>query len=268
MLQSVFLLSTASSHFVLDDSFPLECKEILDDLANSSSALTACMLEKSLPWFMSCRKCVHHFQQMQSVYSRLERSDLDKNVSCRDVFFYGAKINLVEEVYEDALRVWQLPDCAACFQEKTDVNGEWKLKNITGEFFRRFAEYANCREGHFPNATDLCRECRPPYEKTKRFFSTHFELSQKSICMDVSDTWNKTQREWSVRFHCHVSARDLFLLGTFTSFVLVLPVIFYLSIYLNSETQRQSFARMKRASESAVLSDVEFDTDAIDNWHR
>ena len=68
------------------------------------------------------------------------------------------------------MRVWQRPDCAACFQEETDVNGEWELKNTTGEFFRRFAEYANCREGHFPNATDVCRECRPPYDNTKRFF--------------------------------------------------------------------------------------------------
>ena len=75
--------------------------------------------------------------------------------------------------------------------------------------------------------------------------ANYFESGRESTCIDVIDTWNKTQREWSARFGCHVPAKDAFLLGAFTSFILLLPLIFYLSVYLNSEHKRQTFAKMK-----------------------
>ena len=73
----------------------------------------------------------------------------------------------------------------------------------------------------------------------------HYEAGGESTCSDVSDLWNKTQRQWSVHFRCHVVPKDTFLLGAFTSVIFLLPVIFYISMYINSEVKRQSIDRMK-----------------------
>jgi len=257
----IFPISSAANYGSTEDNrnFPLECKEILDRLARSSSVFTSCMLEKSQPWFSSCLSCAQHYQQMQSIYSQLQSSPGNQSVSCYDVFFYGAKINLLEEVYLNAVGVWKKPYCLACFEKPTDSNGELTLKNTTLKFFDRFDTYATCRNRYEKNASQLCQECRPAYERTKKLVTKRFESGLESTCIDVTDTWNKTQREWSVRFGCHIPATDTFLLGAFTSFILLLPLIFYLSVYLNSEHKRQTFDKMKRASTSAVMSDTEFE---------
>ena len=61
-----------------------------------------------------------------------------------------------------------------------------------------------------------------------------------------------------MRFGCHVPAKDTFLLGAFTSFILLLPGIFYLSAYLNSDHKRQSYASMKVKLQGACLSTLLF----------
>lgn len=243
------ILSILVSNGSSERHFPGKCSEILDEIAITSSSLLACMLKSSFPWFESCRKCGEHYQQMQDVHSRLEETIMDGNISCRDLFYYGSKLNLVEEVYGDGLRAWQRPDCPACYEISGD-DGVLDLKNETVQFFRHFHEYFLCRQKHSNNASNICMNCRSAYDQTKTYFTDKMKSGLEASCLDVTDTWNKTQEEWSVEFGCPVYPKDVFLLAAFTTFILVLPIIFYVSIYLNSEVQRQSIDRMKRVSTS------------------
>jgi len=168
---------------------------------------------------------------------------------------------MFQEIYAKALSIWEKPRCYACFEDDADVNAEMTLKNLTVKFFRRMNAYSACRDQFYHNTSEICVQCRSAYDKIKKFVTKHYEAGGESTCSDVSDLWNKTQRQWSVHFRCHVVPKDTFLLGAFTSVIFLLPVIFYISMYINSEVKRQSIDRMKRASESAVMSDTEMEDD-------
>lgn len=74
-----------------------------------------------------------------------------------------------QEVYQNAVRIWEKPDCFDCFDN--GPNGELQLKKTTMEFNNSIADYVDCRDRYGNNFTKLCRECRPFYDKAKKFYS-------------------------------------------------------------------------------------------------
>jgi len=233
-------------------TLPPECLEILNGVASASAGLTACMLRNSQPWFTSCLSCKPYHSQLEEFYRRVFVAEQSLgNASCHDIFFYGSKLNLLENAYKNAIQMWVVPECFACYKcQNCDETNE-----VTRKFYDFYTEYLGCRQKHIHNMTRLCRSCRETYKTTRDYFEASFK--QHGVCMDVLDTWNKTQREWSTHFRCRHHHTDPFLLGAFASVIFASPLVFYISVYLNSDAKVQTFERMKRISGEPIFSDDE-----------
>ncbi|MBN3311096.1 OSTM1 protein, partial [Amia calva] len=87
------------------------------------------------------------------------------------------------------------------------------------------------------NRSELCKECKTPYKSLNNLYNSMVKNS--TLCIDIEDAMNMTRRLWSKNFNCSFPREETVPIIAVSSFMLFLPIIFYLSSFLHSEQKKR-----------------------------
>ncbi|KAH0622195.1 hypothetical protein JD844_024294 [Phrynosoma platyrhinos] len=212
-----------------DSHLEPECRELLAGFANSSVRLSGCLVRNARPVTL-CQNCHRQFRELSQQMENITRSP---GVHCL----------------------------------KNNSEG---LSNSTVTFLALFNESLACFEHNLQtqednlalgNHSDVCKNCNVTYKKLNDMYN-HMQKSgqqeesgeQFHLCIDVEDAMNITRRLWSTTFNCSVPCSDTVPVIAVSSFILFLPVVFYLSSFLHSKQKKRILMPSKRfqANDSSV----------------
>uniref|UniRef100_A0A8C2EK05 Osteoclastogenesis associated transmembrane protein 1 n=1 Tax=Cyprinus carpio TaxID=7962 RepID=A0A8C2EK05_CYPCA len=134
--------------------------------------------------------------------------------------------------------IWTSAECKQCLIEDQDA-----LSNDTLYYVATLNQSLSCFEQYLRNHTELCKGCKTSYRRLNEVYGT-MERNQM-LCIDLEDATNMTQPLWSKNFSCLLPREETVPVITVSSFMLFLPVIFYLSSFLHSEQKKHKFIHRK-----------------------
>ncbi|XP_062323850.1 osteopetrosis-associated transmembrane protein 1 isoform X4 [Osmerus eperlanus] len=174
------------------------------------------------------------------------------NVSCRDSLLRSDRLMLIYLLYDNLEEIWTTSGCDHCVNE-----GLNQLTNDTFYFMAVLNQTRSCFERYQQqgNHSELCMECKATYKGLNELYGRMEKNS--TLCIDIEDAMNMTRRQWSKNFNCSLPREETVPVIAVSSFMLFLPIIFYLSSFLHSEQKKRKLIHPKRAKSSTSLMNIQ-----------
>ncbi|XP_072218266.1 osteopetrosis-associated transmembrane protein 1 isoform X2 [Leuresthes tenuis] len=173
------------------------------------------------------------------------------NVSCRDSLLRSDRLMLVFQLYSNLNDLWQQSACGQCV-----TDGFIGLKNDMLFFMATLNQTLTCFDKYKQgNHTELCKNCKSIYRALNELYSGMEE--NQTLCIDIEDAMNMTRRLWSRNFGCSFPREETVPVIAVSSFMLFLPIIFYLSSFLHSEQKKRKLIHPKRAKSYTTLMNIQ-----------
>ncbi|XP_034965177.2 osteopetrosis-associated transmembrane protein 1 [Zootoca vivipara] len=254
---------------LLDAQLEPECRELLAAFANSSATLTGCLARSARPVRL-CQNCYRQFRDATEQYENIARAvgNATKSNPCAKSLLMSDRLQIVVVLDKFFNDTWQKANCASCLKNNSEG-----LSNSTEMFLALFNETLACfehnlqrQEDNAPagNYTEVCKKCNVTYEKLNAMYNTMQESEKKGeseeqahLCIDVEDAMNITRRLWSMTFNCSVPCSDTVPVIAVSSFILFLPVVFYLSSFLHSKQKKRILFLPKRIQSNANFVNIQ-----------
>ncbi|XP_061560492.1 osteopetrosis-associated transmembrane protein 1 isoform X2 [Phycodurus eques] len=141
--------------------------------------------------------------------------------------------------------LWTKAACDHCIND-----GFRSLTDDTLYFMSILNQTLTCFERYQQgNHTELCKNCKSAYKGLNELYSGMEKNG--TMCIDIEDGMNMTRRLWSKNFKCSLPREETVPVIAVSSFMLFLPIIFYLSSFLHSEQKKRKLIHPKRAKSYA-----------------
>uniref|UniRef100_A0A7M4FR84 Osteoclastosis associated transmembrane protein 1 n=1 Tax=Crocodylus porosus TaxID=8502 RepID=A0A7M4FR84_CROPO len=246
-----------------------ECRELLAGFASSCAALSGCLVRSARPVRL-CQSCYHTFRAVTEQLDNITRAvgNSSKSYNCAKSLLMSDRLQIIVVLSEFFNKTWEEANCANCLENSSEG-----LSNTTIEFLDLFNKTLMCFEHNLQgqaiglvasNYTEVCRNCNVTYKKLNTVYtemqraSEHGESEHsKHLCIDVEDAMNITRRLWSRTFNCSVPCSDTVPVIAVSSFILFLPVVFYLSSFLHSKQKKRILFLPKRIQSNASLVNIQ-----------
>uniref|UniRef100_A0A8C3PU99 Osteoclastogenesis associated transmembrane protein 1 n=1 Tax=Chrysolophus pictus TaxID=9089 RepID=A0A8C3PU99_CHRPC len=164
---------------------------------------------------------------------------------------------------------WEAANCANCIKNNSE-----ELSNSTQEFMDLFNKSLTCFEHNLQgqamdlspnNYTEVCKNCNGTYKNLSDLYNKLQRLNRHGdesghsahLCIDVEDAMNITRKLWSRTFNCSVPCSDTVPVIAVSSFILFLPIVFYLSSFLHSKQKKRILILPKRIQSNASLVNIQ-----------
>ncbi|KAF0021877.1 hypothetical protein F2P81_025870 [Scophthalmus maximus] len=155
------------------------------------------------------------------------------NVSCRDSLLRSDRLMLVFLLYSNLKGLWDKSGCDHCITQ-----GFLSLTNDTQYFMTTLNQTLTCFEKYqLGNHTELCKNCKGTYLGLSELYGRMEK--NLTLCIDIEDAMNATRKLWSKNFNCSMPREETVPVIAVSSFMLFLPIIFYLSSFLHSEQKKR-----------------------------
>ncbi|MEQ2253645.1 hypothetical protein ILYODFUR_034450, partial [Ilyodon furcidens] len=105
------------------------------------------------------------------------------------------------------------------------------------------------------NLTEVCKNCEVTYKGLNELYSGMEK--NNTLCIDLEDAMNTTRKLWSKTFACSNPREETVPVIAVSSFMLFLPIIFYLSSFLHSEQKKRKLIHPKRAKSYTSLMNIQ-----------
>ncbi|XP_027003402.1 osteopetrosis-associated transmembrane protein 1 [Tachysurus fulvidraco] len=226
----------------LSASFPGElettnyCLELLHEFGQTYGSLAYCLVSNVRP-VKVCQNCYNIYNSFQDVFKNISTGT--GNQSCQDSLLRSDRLMLLYNLYISFENTWIASECTGCLSDDKK-----SVSNKTLYFNDRLNQSLTCFEKYQGNHTELCVECRTSYK------ILNDQYSNMSLCIDVEDAMNVTRHLWSKNFKCSLNREENVPVIALCSFLLFLPIIFYLSNYLHSEQKKRKLIHPSRAKSS------------------
>ncbi|XP_028997163.1 osteopetrosis-associated transmembrane protein 1 [Betta splendens] len=225
------------------------CIELLHAFGQRYVAYVNCLVPAARPVKM-CQNCFSSYGSVVDIYANITDKTGPGNVSCRDSLLRSDRVMVVYSLYSSLKDLWEKARCDKCVTENRS------LTNDTLYFTTALNQTLTCFEKYQEgNHTELCKNCRATYKGLNALYSG-MEKNQ-SLCIDIEDAMNLTRRLWSKSFACSLSREETVPVIAVSSFMLFLPIIFYLSSFLHSEQKKRKLIHPKRAKSYASLMNIQ-----------
>ncbi|KAG7331653.1 hypothetical protein KOW79_005622 [Hemibagrus wyckioides] len=241
----------------LSASFPKElemtdyCLELMHDFGQISASLTSCLVVNARP-VKVCQNCYSLYNSLQDIYTNISTGMGPGNESCQESLLHADRVMLLYNLYNSFENIWNTAECINCLSSEHLRS----VSNTTLYFIDRLNQSQTCFEKYQQgNHSELCVECRTSYKILNDLYSGMSK--NKSLCIDVEDAMNTTRRLWSKDFKCLLKREENVPVIAVSSFMLFLPLIFYLSNYLHSEQKKRKLIHPKRAKSSHSLMNIQ-----------
>ncbi|PKU47841.1 osteopetrosis-associated transhypothetical protein [Limosa lapponica baueri] len=164
---------------------------------------------------------------------------------------------------------WEAANCANCLKNSSEG-----LSNSTVEFLDLFNKSLTCFEHNLQgqtiylspnNYTEVCKNCNETYKMLNDLYNNLQRMNRQGgesghsahLCIDVEDAMNITRKLWSRTFNCSVPCSDTVPVIAVSSFILFLPIVFYLSSFLHSKQKKRILILPKRIQSNASLVNIQ-----------
>ncbi|XP_043076003.1 osteopetrosis-associated transmembrane protein 1 [Puntigrus tetrazona] len=236
-----------SSAFPEDNEY---CSELLRIYGQRYVTFASCLVTYARPVNV-CQNCYPDYKSLWNIYTNIS---LDKstpgNVSCHDSLMRSDRLMLLYILFVKLDEIWESADCKKCLNEDQDA-----LSNETLNFMATLNESLSCFEQYKKNHTELCKDCKTSYKKLSEVYGSMAKKQQ--LCIDLEDAMNMTQHLWSSNYNCLLPREETVPVIAVSSFMLFLPVIFYLSSFLHSEQKKRKLIHPKRVKSSSSLMNIQ-----------
>ncbi|XP_075940414.1 osteopetrosis-associated transmembrane protein 1 [Anarhichas minor] len=245
-LLSLNLLSSSPE----DPEISVYCSELLKIFGQRYSAYVNCLATFARP-VQVCQMCFSNYSILTDIYMNISSDQMGANESCRDSLLRSDRLMLVYLLYSNVKDIWIKSDCGKCI-----TNGFQSLTNDTLYFLNAHTQTITCfnkyKQG---NQTELCKDCKTPYRGLNELYS-RMETNE-TMCIDIEDAMNMTRILWSKKYNCSFPREETVPVIAVSSFMLFLPIIFYLSSFLHSEQKKRKLIHPKRAKSYSSLMNIQ-----------
>ncbi|XP_035534725.1 osteopetrosis-associated transmembrane protein 1 [Morone saxatilis] len=227
------------------------CSDLLHIFGQLYVDYVKCLVPAARP-VKVCQNCYSSFGSLKNIYTNIS-SDQEGpgNVSCRDSLLRSDRLMLVYLMYSNLMGIWTKSACDNCI-----TNGGQSLNNDTLFFLTTHNQTLTCFEKYKEgNHSELCTNCKSPYKGLNELYSG-MEKNQ-TLCIDIEDAMNMTRQLWSKYYNCSFPREETVPVIAVSSFMLFLPIIFYLSSFLHSEQKKRKLIHPKRAKSYSSLMNIQ-----------
>ncbi|KAJ8355660.1 hypothetical protein SKAU_G00184540 [Synaphobranchus kaupii] len=228
------------------------CRELLNIFAQRYVLYVNCLVSSARP-VKVCQNCYIQYRNLKEIYNNISSDQMGpSNVSCKDNLLRSDRLMLVFVLFENLQDIWTLSDCNQCLAK--DLHS---LTNDTLYYMEALNQSLSCFEKHQQqgNHSELCKDCKKTYKSLNELYS-RMDIN-KTLCIDIEDAMNMTRRLWSKNFNCSFPLEETVPVIAVSSFMLFLPVIFYLSSFLHSEQKKRKLIHPKRAKSSNSMVNIQ-----------
>ncbi|CAN9507840.1 unnamed protein product [Ophioblennius macclurei] len=226
------------------------CTELLRVFGRRYVAFVNCSISAARPVKM-CQNCFSHYGGFQEIYANISEQTGPANESCRDQLLRSDRLMLVYLLYNNLKDLWSRSKCEQCISK--DHNN---LTSDTLYFMSIHDQTITCFKTNEPgNHTELCTNCKSLYQDLNELYGG-MEKNQ-TLCIDIEDAMNTTRRQWSKRFNCSRPREETVPVIAVSSFMVFLPIIFYLSSFLHSEQKKRKLIHPKRARSYTSMMNIQ-----------
>ncbi|XP_077443951.1 osteopetrosis-associated transmembrane protein 1 [Stigmatopora argus] len=249
---------SAASLIRLSSAFPddLEvsdyCNELLRLFGQRYTAYVNCLVPSARP-VKVCQNCFDSYGSLVTTYMNISSEQLGPaNETCRDSLLRSDRLMVVYLLFNNLKDLWIKAGCDNCI-----TNGFLSLTDDMLYFMSTLNQTLTCFERYQQgNHTELCKNCKSAYKGLNELYSG-MEKNQ-TMCIDIEDGMNMTRRLWSKNFKCSFPREETVPVIAVSSFMVFLPIIFYLSSFLHSEQKKRKLIHPKRAkSYSSSLMNIQ-----------
>ncbi|MEQ2308562.1 hypothetical protein AMECASPLE_029402 [Ameca splendens] len=199
-----------------------------------------------------CQDCFAAYHSLFEVFQNISSDQMGPgNVSCRDSILRSDRLMLVFLLYSNLDTIWQKSNCQQCITK--DLKGR---NNDTLYFLTLLNQTITCFEKYKQgNLTEVCKNCEVTYKGLNELYSGMEK--NNTLCIDLEDAMNMTRKLWSKTFACSSPRAETVPVIAVSSFMLFLPIIFYLSSFLHSEQKKRKLIHPKRAKSYTSLMNIQ-----------
>ncbi|XP_042360005.1 osteopetrosis-associated transmembrane protein 1 [Plectropomus leopardus] len=244
---SISLLSSFPEDLEISDY----CSDLLHIFGQRYVAYVNCLVPAARP-VKVCQSCFSSYGSLREIYTNISSDQMGPgNVSCRDSLLRSDRLMLVYLLFSNLKDIWDTSACHNCITE-----GFQSLTNDTLYFMSTLNQTLTCFEKYQQgNHTELCKDCKNTYRGLNELYG-RMEMNQ-TMCIDIEDAMNMTRRLWSKNFNCSFPREETVPVIAVSSFMLFLPIIFYLSSFLHSEQKKRKLIHPKRAKSYTSLMNIQ-----------
>ncbi|XP_038582977.1 osteopetrosis-associated transmembrane protein 1 isoform X2 [Micropterus salmoides] len=245
---SIFSLNLLSS-FPEDLEISDYCRDLLNIFRQRCVAHVNCLVSSARP-VKICQNCFSSNASLNEIYMNISDKMGPGNASCRDSLLRSDRLMVVYLLYSNLKDLWSKANCDNCI-----TKGFQSLTNDTLYYMTTLNQTLACFE-KYPqgNYTELCKNCKNGYKELNELYSGMEKNA--TMCIDIEDAMNLTRRLWS-NFTCSIPREETVPVIAVSSFMLFLPIIFYLSSFLHSEQKKRKLIHPKRAKSYTSLVNIQ-----------
>ncbi|KAM4633297.1 osteopetrosis-associated transmembrane protein 1 isoform 2-T2 [Polymixia lowei] len=226
------------------------CTDLLHIFGQRYVAYVNCLVPSARPVKM-CHNCFASYGNLIEIYTNISEQTGPGNVSCRDSLLRSDRLMLVYLLYNKLEDIWTLSGCKDCVSKDLQ-----SLTNDTLYFMAVLNQSLTCFEKYQQgNHSELCKECKSTYKSLNELYGGMDK--NHTLCIDIEDAMNATRRLWSKNFNCSFPREETVAVIAVSSFMLFLPIIFYLSSFLHSEQKKRKLIHPKRAKSNTSLVNIQ-----------
>ncbi|XP_067841091.1 osteopetrosis-associated transmembrane protein 1 isoform X2 [Heptranchias perlo] len=178
------------------------------------------------------------------------------NVSCSKQLLRSDRLQIVLKMHNYLQKIWIDSQCDACLNDnKTSPSMDTVIfKKMLNDSLNCFGQYSSIYPDH-GNHSDLCNKCKVSYKNLTEWYTGM--ANKNNLCIDIVDAMNLTRQLWSKKYNCTVPCSDTIPVIAVSTFLLFLPVIFYLSSFLHSEQKKWKLIEPKRLKPCSSAAHIE-----------
>ncbi|XP_028253967.1 osteopetrosis-associated transmembrane protein 1 [Parambassis ranga] len=241
---------TLLSSFPEDLEISEYCSEVLHVFGQRYVDYVKCLVPAARP-VKVCQNCFSSYGKLVEIYTNISNQVGPGNESCGESLLHSDRLMLVYLLYSNLEDVWSKAACERCL-----TKGSQSLTNDTLYFMATLNHTQRCfdtyKEG---NHTELCKNCKSTYKGLNELYS---QMEKNlTLCIDIEDAMNMTRKLWSKNFNCSFPREETVPVIAVSSFMLFLPIIFYLSSFLHSEQKKRKLIHPKRARSYNSLMNIQ-----------
>ncbi|KAM9339241.1 osteopetrosis-associated transmembrane protein 1 [Symphorus nematophorus] len=227
------------------------CSELLDIFRQRYVVYVNCLVPAARP-VKVCQKCYSSYGSLMEIYTNISSDQMGPgNESCRDSLLRSDRLMLVFLLCSNLKDIWVKSACNNCVAQ-----GYQSLTDDTLYFMSTLNQTITCFDKYKQgNQTELCTHCKSSYKELNELYS-RMEKNQ-TMCIDIEDSMNMTRKLWSKTFNCSFPREETVPVIAVSSFMLFLPIIFYLSSFLHSEQKKRKLIHPKRAKSYTSLMNIQ-----------
>uniref|UniRef100_A0A8C0IC99 Osteoclastogenesis associated transmembrane protein 1 n=1 Tax=Bubo bubo TaxID=30461 RepID=A0A8C0IC99_BUBBB len=234
-------------------------------------------------WYSRLVQCIWRFSpvcvcfeasplvQLLQIFLQSDENDPNSSEShnCAKSILTSDRLQIVVTLSEFFNETWEAANCANCLKNSSEG-----LSNSTVEFLDLFNKSLTCFEHNLQgqtiylspnNYTEVCKNCNETYKKLNDLYNNLQRINRQGgesghsahLCIDVEDAMNITRKLWSRTFNCSVPCSDTVPVIAVSSFILFLPIVFYLSSFLHSKQKKRILILPKRIQSNASLVNIQ-----------